>query len=82
MIKYEWKADGDMIHFYRQNDGKILGAAWKYANQNAIWSSKIYTEEFPFTNQSEKFLGKFIDSECAKKSVEKYWEIQDRTLIE
>ena len=75
-----WIHTNNMEYYYRESDGKILGAAWHYHMNSAVWTSKIYTEDFPFTNESEKFLGHFIDSNFAKQSVEKYWLLQLNTL--
>lgn len=80
---YNWKDEsGQVKHFYRTLDGKILGTVWQYVNNNTIWISKILEDEFPFTNSSEKFLGHYIDQDSAKKSVEKFWQRQDNTLPE
>lgn len=80
---YNWRAQSSSIkHFYRELDGKILGTVWQYVNNDIVWISKILSEEFPFTNTSEKYLGHYIDQESAKKSVEHFWKIQDNTLTE
>lgn len=80
---YNWKTESsNVIHYYRELDGKILGSVWQYVNNNTLWISKILVDEFPFTNSSEKFIGHYINQESAKKSVEKFWKIQDNTLSE
>jgi len=60
---------------------KEIGAVWHKALDSSVWTSKIYTEDFPFTNESEKFLGHFIDEYSAKKSVELFWLKEYNTLI-
>ena len=76
----DWKETMHMDYYYRTSDGRILGAVWQYSMNSAIWASKIYSEEFPFTNASEKFLGNFISKITAKSSVENYWLQQLNTL--
>lgn len=80
-MKYDWKNETSSVkHFYRTEDGKILGTVWQYVNNNLIWCSKIHEDEFPFTNSSEKHIGHFISEEYAKRSVEKHWHTEDSTL--
>jgi hypothetical protein len=43
--------------------------------------SKIIEDEFPYTDASEKHLGQFVSQDHARRSVEHYWNVQDRTLI-
>lgn len=61
--------------YYDDVDGKIIGAVYKIGNMNSIWGAKVYTD-------IEGILGQYIDSDYARKSVENYWEIQSRTLLE
>ena len=61
--------------YYDDGDGKIIGAVYKVGNMNTIWGAKVYAE-------IEGILGQYIDSDYAKKSVEYYWEVQSRTLLE
>ncbi|NBO30012.1 MAG: hypothetical protein EBX47_12140 [Synechococcaceae bacterium WB8_1B_057] len=80
---YDWTYESKQVqHYYRKLDGKILGTVWQYINNNIVWVSKILDDEFPFTNQSEKFLGHYVSQDSAKKSVEKFWQIQDNTLTD
>lgn len=76
----KWKLTSQMHYFYRESDGRVLGGAWHYPMNQAVWMSKIYEDEFPFTNASEKFLGNFIDEQSAKIAVENYWFKQSNTL--
>ena len=77
---YKWQDTNVMSYYYRESDGRIMGAAWHAALNSHLYSSKIYTETFPFTNESEKYLGHYINEGAAKKSVEKYWLQQSNTL--
>lgn len=63
------------VVYYDDADGKIIGAVYKIGNQNSIWGAKIYTD-------IEGILGQYVDSDYARKSVEYYWEVQERTLLE
>lgn len=80
-MKFDWKIDSDTSYYFREDDGKVMGMVWKYANQNVTWCAKIIIDMIPFTLESEKHLGQYVNSDMAKKSVEKYWEIQSRTLL-
>ena len=77
---YKWQDTNVMSYYYRESDGRLMGAAWHAALNSHFYSSKIYTETFPFTNESEKYLGYYINEGAAKKSVEKYWLQQSNTL--
>jgi len=77
---YNWRDTPTMNYYYRESDGRIMGAAWNAVLSTAFYSAKIYTETFPFTNDCEKYLGHFINDSAAKKSVENYWLQQSNTL--
>lgn len=79
-MDFKWKETLQMNYFYRESDGRILGAVWHYVSNSAIYSSKIFTEVFPFTNECEKFLGHYITESAAKQSVETYWMKQANTI--
>ena len=63
--------------YFDDDNGKIIGAVYKIGNSTGIWGSRVYLE-----NNMENQLGQFIDSDWARRSVETYWEIQGRTLLE
>jgi hypothetical protein len=67
--------------YYDDEDGQIIGAVHKLGTgSNAVWIAKMYRVE-NFMHQ-ELHNGQFIDSDYAKRSVERYWEIESRTLLE
>jgi len=76
--KYQWM-EKEFSHwvYYDTADGKIIGAVYKIGQSTGIWGGRIYLE-----NNMEKTLGQFIDSDWARKGVERYWEIDGRTLLE
>ena len=61
--------------YYDDADGKIIGAVYKVGNSTTIWGAKVYADV-------EGVLGQYIDSDYAKRSVEYFWEVQSRTLLE
>lgn len=63
--------------YYDDQDGKIIGAVYKIGTSTGIWGGRVYLQ-----HNIEEQLGQFIDSDYARKSVELYWIIQDRTLLE
>jgi len=63
--------------YYDNQDGKIIGAVYKIGNSIGIWGARVY-----LINYDEAILGQYIDSDYDKKSVELYWEIDSRTLLE
>ncbi len=63
--------------YYDDQDGKIIGAVYKIGNSNSIGGGKVY-----LVNNQEQVMGQYIDSDYARKSVELYWEIDSRTLLE
>ena len=76
----KWKETPNMNYYYRESDGRILGSVWHYTMNSAVYSSKIFTETFPFTNECEKFLGHYITEDAAKQSVETFWLRQEKLL--
>jgi hypothetical protein len=42
----------------------------------------MYVGENSYTIQDEKHLGKYISLEFAKDAAQRFWDIQNRTLLE
>ena len=80
-ISYEWKSISDKYYFFNIATGKIVGHASKVALQE-IFYAVVYTGDFTFTVADEGHLGQYISLEHAKKSIEFYWDVQNRTLLE
>lgn len=77
MKKRMWKdADHDVYYFYNEDDGKIVGRVNKLAH------TQIFLSVITHIHNNENYLGQYINLDFAKNSVEQYWNIQDRTLIE
>ena len=76
MMNYEWKDAGhDTHYYYRTEDGLIVGQTHNIAH------TKIYIAVLLAGNE-EKFLGRFVSLDFAKKAIQNYWDIQERTLLE
>lgn len=63
--------------YYDDQDGKLIGAVYKIGNSTGIWGARVY-----LINNNEMVMGQYIDSDYARKAVERYWEIDGRTLLE
>lgn len=67
--------------YYNEDDGRIIGVVHKLGTgSSTVWLAKMY--KVSNFNHEELFNGQYIDSDHAKRSVENYWDIQGRTLIE
>ena len=81
-MKYTWQNESKLIiHYVRVEDSRIMGTIWQYSGNSFTWTSKIYAEEFPFTNASERFIGHYATIEGAKRSVEDFW-FNDEFILE
>jgi hypothetical protein len=76
MKKWMEKEFGQWV-YYDDQDGKIIGAVYKIGNATGIWGGRVY-----LINNGENTLGQYIDSDFARWAVERYWEIDGRTLLE
>lgn len=75
----QWKDGETVAHFlYYDESGRIIGEVNRAGHQI---NTKHTTTVYPDTSQSIS-LGMYINSDTAKAAVEKYWLIQERTLIE
>ena len=75
----QWKDGETVAHFlYYDETGRIIGEVGLAGHQI---KTKHTTTIYP-DNERILSLGMYINSEYAKSAVEKYWLIQDRTLLE
>lgn len=75
----QWKDGETVAHFlYYDEMGRIIAEVNRAGHQiNTKHTTTIYP------NASETLsLGMYINSDSAKKAVERWWMIQDRTLLE
>jgi hypothetical protein len=61
--------------YYDDEDGKIIGSVYKVGNTQTIWGAKVYLN-------IEGVLGQYIDSDYAKRSVEYFWMVEERSVLE
>ncbi len=80
-MKHDWKSISDRYYYYDTVTGKIVGMASKIALQEVFYGI-VYTGQYTFTLDDERHLGQYISLEHAKKSIEYFWDVQSRTLIE
>jgi hypothetical protein len=75
----QWKDGETVAHFlYYDESGRIIGEVNRAGHQiNTKHTTTIYPD-------SERIisLGMYINSDSAKAAVEKWWLIQERTLIQ
>lgn len=75
----QWKDGETVAHFlYYDETGRIVGEVNRAGHQI---NTKHTTTIYPNANQAIS-LGMYINSDTAKAAVERYWLIQERTLIE
>ena len=78
---FDWKERGSAYYYYNIDTGKIVGTVSKLMS-NEIWIGVVYTGKYSFTLDDECHLGQYIDLNFAKEAVIRFWDIQNRTLIE
>lgn len=77
-MTYQWKdLENNTSYFYREQDGLIVAQVHNLAHTK-IWLAKVFLQN----STDEKFLGQFITLDFAKKAVERWIGIQDRTLMD
>ena len=81
MIEYKWERFSDRYYYYNVATGKVVGTVSKIALQD-VWISLVYIGEYTFTRDDEKHLGQYISLEFAKEATQRFWDIQNRTLLE
>ena len=78
--KFDWQERGSAYYFYDVVTGKIVGQVSKIVlSEN--WIALVNVGKYTLTLDDEKHLGQYIDLTSAKKAVEYFWDIQNRTLI-
>jgi hypothetical protein len=75
----QWKDGETVAHFlYYDETGRILAEVNRAGHQiNTKHTTTVYID-----NERILSLGMYINSEYAKQAVERWWLIQDRTLLE
>ena len=71
----DWKdVEHKCSYYYLRDNGRIIGQVYNLAHTN-IYGAKVYSDL-----NEERYLGQYISSESAKKAIEHFWNIQERTL--
>ena len=75
----QWKDGETVAHFlYYDDTGRILAEVNRAGHQiNTKHTTTVYID-----NERILSLGMYINSDFAKQAVERWWLIQDRTLLE
>jgi hypothetical protein len=71
----DWKdVEHKCSYYYLRDNGRIIGQVYNLAHTN-IYGAKVYSDL-----NEERYLGQYISCESAKKAIEHFWNIQERTL--
>jgi hypothetical protein len=71
----DWRdCEHKVSYYYLRDTGKIIGHTYNLAHTN-IYGAKIYGD-----HNEEGYLGQYISCEHAKKAIEYFWNLQERTL--
>ena len=71
----DWKdVEHKCSYHYLRDNGRIIGQVYNLAHTN-IYGAKVYSDL-----NEERYLGQYISCESAKKAIEHFWNIQERTL--
>jgi hypothetical protein len=71
----EWKEAPHKVWYYWKSDtGQIIGQVTNISHTD-IYNSKVYCN-----NTEERYLGQYINSDFARKAIEHFWNIEERTL--
>ena len=69
-----WKPTAnDTYYYWIEDNGLIIGTVHNVFN-TTIWLAKISS------NNDDAVIGRYITCDFAKRAVEQYWNIQERTL--
>ena len=73
----DWKdVEHKCSYYYLRDNGRIIGQVYNLAHTN-IYGAKVYSDL-----NEERYLGQYISCESAKKAIEHFWNIQERTLTD
>jgi hypothetical protein len=72
----DWRdAEHNCHYYYNTIDGLIVGQVHNISHTKIWIAMAIAITE-------EKHLGRYISADSAQRAVERYWNIQDRTLLD
>lgn len=61
--------------YYHEDTGLIAGITHKLGTQNTIYIAKVIKDN------TEYSIGQYINQSFAKSAIERYWDIENRTLL-
>jgi hypothetical protein len=71
----DWRdVEHKVSYYYEKDNGRIVGQVYNLAHTN-IYGAKVYSEI-----NEERYLGQYISCDFAKKAIEYFWNLQERTL--
>lgn len=76
---YDWKNIDNKWYYYIKGSGRIVGVVHYFAMQT-ICNAYIMASTDPYVYQ-EKSLGLYVEMDMARRAVELYWDIENKTLI-
>lgn len=71
----DWKDTGNDCNYYYDVETGLIVAQIHQIAHTRIWLAKCY-----LSYNDEHYLGQYINNEFAKKSVERFWAVRERTL--
>jgi len=75
-MKYSWKdLENNTSYLYKVANGLIIAQVHNVVHTK-IWVAKIFLEE------REIFLGHYITLDFAKKAVENFMKVEEKTLLD
>ena len=78
-MKYDWRDGGNSVncyYYYNTESGLVVGQVNNVTHTN-IWVAKIYR-----SHNDEHYLGQFITLDFSKSAIQKYFDVESRTLLE
>ncbi len=78
---FDWVERGTAHFYFSKETGKVVGHVSKMV-ANDIYIALVQTGQYTFTLDDERHLGQYIDLSSAKDAVTRFWDVQNRTLLE
>jgi len=63
-------------YYFDDKDGMMIGQVYKFGTTVSVYTATVKFENI------DRLLGQYINLDYAQKAVERFWEIEDGTLIE
>ena len=77
MMMRRWQEFENSAQYYFDDlDGMIIGQIHKFGTSTHVYTATVKP------NNIDRILGQYISAVYAMKAIERYWEIEDRTMLE